>query len=162
SLGSDSNPAYSPDGKYIAFRTQLRPGFESDRFRLAIYDRRSGTLKTLTESWDRWVDGFAWAPDSQRLYITGEDKGEAPIYTVKASGGEVREVTRGSNDDLHFSPDGKTLVFTRMSARKPNEIYRLCVQSQGNAAGQPEAVTQVNDVVFAQLELPPLERFSFS
>jgi dipeptidyl aminopeptidase/acylaminoacyl peptidase len=162
SPGSDSNPAYSPDGKYIAFRTQLRPGFESDRFRLAIYDRGVGTLKTLTESWDRWVDGFAWAPDSQRLYITGEDKGEAPIYTVKTSGGEIREVARGSNDDLHFSPDGKTLVFTRMSAQRPNEIYRLGVQPDGRAAGQPEAVTQVNDAIFEQLELPPLERFSFS
>jgi dipeptidyl aminopeptidase/acylaminoacyl peptidase len=162
SPGSDSNPAYSPDGKYIAFRSQLRPGFESDRFRLAVYDRSAGTLKILTDNWDRWVDSFAWAPDSQRLYITGEDKGEAPIYTVKTSGGDVREVTRGSNDDMHFSPDGKTLVFTRMSAQKPNEVYRLAVQADGTATSQAEALTHVNDDVFAQLELPALERFSFA
>jgi dipeptidyl aminopeptidase/acylaminoacyl peptidase len=162
SPGSDSNPTYSPDGKYIAFRSQLRPGFESDRFRLVIYDRGGQTLKDLTPNFDRWVESFAWAPDSQRIYFPSEDKGEEPIYTVKTSGGDIREVIRGSNDDLHFSPDGKTLVFSRMSVQRPNEIYRVSLQADGQAVGQPAAVTQVNDAVFAQLELPPLERFSFA
>ena len=39
---SDSTPLYSPDGKYIAYRAQQRPGYESDRFRLMLYDRKTG------------------------------------------------------------------------------------------------------------------------
>ncbi len=46
---SDSTPLYSPDGKYIAYRAQQRPGYESDRFRLMLYDRKTGEKKNLTE-----------------------------------------------------------------------------------------------------------------
>ncbi len=61
---SDSTPLYSPDGKYIAYRAQQRPGYESDRFRLMLYDRKTGEKKNLTEDFDRWVGTIAWAPDS--------------------------------------------------------------------------------------------------
>ncbi len=57
---SDSTPLYSPDGKYIAYRAQQRPGYESDRFRLMLYDRKTGEKKNLTEDFDNWVGTFAW------------------------------------------------------------------------------------------------------
>src|SRR5213079_3723555 len=82
SPGSDSTPLYSPDGKYIAWRMQKLNGFESDRFRLVVYDRASGAITNLTENFDRWVETIVWAPDSQSLYFTSEDKGEMPIYRV--------------------------------------------------------------------------------
>ncbi len=50
---------------------QKRPGYESDRFRLVIYDRQTGEIKSLTENFDRWVGSFTWAPDSSRLYFRG-------------------------------------------------------------------------------------------
>ena len=50
---SDSTPLYSPDGRYIAYRAQQRPGYESDRFRLMLYDRKTGEKKNLTEKFDR-------------------------------------------------------------------------------------------------------------
>ena len=52
---SDSTPLYSPDGKYIAYRAQQRPGYESDRFRLMLYDRKTGKKTNLTEDFDHWV-----------------------------------------------------------------------------------------------------------
>ncbi len=55
SPGSDSTPLYSPDGKWIAWRMQKRAGYESDRFRLVIYNRQTGEIKNLTEGFDRWV-----------------------------------------------------------------------------------------------------------
>jgi dipeptidyl aminopeptidase/acylaminoacyl peptidase len=64
---SDSTPLYSPDGNYIAYRAQQRPGYESDRFRLMLYDRKTGEKKNLTEDFDRWVGTFTWAPDSRQL-----------------------------------------------------------------------------------------------
>src|SRR5579871_5220302 len=79
---SDTSPLYSPDGRYIAYRAQQRPGYESDRFRLVLYDRKTGEKKDLTQDFDHWVGTFTWAPDSQHLYFTAEDKGEAPIYSL--------------------------------------------------------------------------------
>src|SRR5271154_1939564 len=57
---SDSTPLYSPDGRYIAYRAQQRPGYESDRFRLMLYDRKTGEKKSLTEDFDHWVGTFVW------------------------------------------------------------------------------------------------------
>src|SRR5450631_3946553 len=64
---SDSSPLYSPDGRYIAYRAQQRPGYESDRFRLMLYDRKTGEKRNLTESLDAWVGTFAWSPESKRI-----------------------------------------------------------------------------------------------
>ena len=65
----DGSPLYSPNGKFIAYRAQFRAGYESDRFRLMLYDRATGQHRNLTESFDRWIDSFAWAPDSRKLYF---------------------------------------------------------------------------------------------
>lgn len=166
SPGSDSTPLYSPDGRYLAWRMQARAGFESDRFRLVIYDRKTGHIHNLTEDFDRWVESFAWSPDSSSIYFTSEDKGEIPIYRISVataaqsepgSKDRVTEISRGSNDELIVSPDGRTLVFTRMSIQAPNEIYKLTVGSK-----EAEKLSHLNDPVLAQVAMPPLEAFWFT
>ncbi len=161
SPGSDSTPLYSPDGKYIALRVQFKNGYESDRFRLFVYDRAAGTLKNLTETFDRWVGTIAWSPDSKQIYFNAEDKGEAPVYAVSVAGGAVKEILRGHNDDLQLTADGKTMVFTRMSIERPNEIYKVDLDATGKA-GKPVALTNVNGAVFAQVHTSPLEPFWFT
>jgi dipeptidyl aminopeptidase/acylaminoacyl peptidase len=158
---SDSTPRYSPDGKYIAYLAQARPGYESDRFRLMLYDRATGQRRSLTENFDRWVGGFVWAPDSSRIYFVAEDRGEQPIYVVGVSGGEVRRLERGSNDDLNIARDGKTLLFTRMSVRAPNEIY-AAEFAQSDRLGAGRQLTHLNDTVLSQIEMPPLQSFWFT
>src|SRR5215472_5839865 len=147
SPGSDSTPLYSPNGNYLAWRMQLQAGYESDRFQLVLYERKGnafrGNLRMLSPDYDRWVEAFAWSPDSKEIYYTSEDQGEVPIYRISVWGMvenpepvkgspsfvhyPVQEITGGANDDLVFSPDGKTLVFTRMSIQAPNEIYKVAI-----------------------------------
>jgi dipeptidyl aminopeptidase/acylaminoacyl peptidase len=123
---SDSTPLYSPDGSYIAYRAQQRPGYESDRFRLMVYDRKTGEKIALGEKLDRWIGTFTWSPDSLNIYFVAEDKGETPIYKIWADGGQYAiEMVRGYNDDLAIVHTGKALLFTRMGLQHPAGIYRL-------------------------------------
>src|SRR6202044_2996900 len=80
SPGSDDGPAYSPDGKWIAYRSQARAGYESDRFRLMLFDRASKETKELLPKFDRWVDEFTWAPTSKAIVFVSGKRGEAPIF----------------------------------------------------------------------------------
>ncbi len=72
---SDTSPLYSPDGRYIAYRAQQRPGYESDRFRLMLYDSKTGEKKNLTEDFDRWVGTFTWTARFQDgLFRVGTER----------------------------------------------------------------------------------------
>jgi dipeptidyl aminopeptidase/acylaminoacyl peptidase len=176
---SDSTPLYSPDGKYIAYRVQQRPGYESDRFRLMLYDRKTGQKKNLTENFDGWVGTIAWTPDSKGLYFTSEDKGEAPIYHIGLADGEPKEVLRGFDDDVSVTADGTQLLFTRMSLQAPTQISSTSVHDfagQGAPAmylsGTPggassggrtvSQLTHLNEAVLSQVSMSPLEPFWFT
>jgi len=157
SPGSDSNPAYSPDGRYIAYRMQERNSYESDRFQLVVYDRKSGTRKNLTPKLDNWVEGFVWSPDSKKIYFTADKEGGSPIYSVAADGGEIKELLGGHNDELSVTADGKTIVFTRQTAQFPNEVFSA--QVGGKDATN---LSKLNDKVFTQVQTSPVESFWFT
>ena len=183
-LASDSTPLYSPDGKYIAYRAQQRPGYESDRFRLMLYDRKTGEKKNLTEDFDRWIGTVEWGHDSNHIYFSAENAGDSYIYEtqVVVQGRRwPRQVVGGFNDDMTMLQDGLTLVFTRMSVSRPNEIYRAssaeppCAISykDGKVPPEPyeapncqlsktEPLTHLNDAALSQVAMSPLEPFWFT
>src|SRR5215813_5019614 len=78
-VGADSSPHYSPDGKFIAWRAQMRPGYESDRWQLMVLERATGRVTRLTETLDRWVNSFTWSPDSANIFFTSNDRGRQSI-----------------------------------------------------------------------------------
>jgi len=182
---SDSTPLYSPDGKYIAYRAQQRPGYESDRFRLMLYDRRTGEKKDLTETFDHWVGSFAWAPDSKTIYFSAEHLRHSLIYavgTTPVSGTTNpvefprRALVGGFDDDVTVTPDGKNLIFTRMSLTAPIEIYAADAAVDGCPArtgdvdrgkedcslSKDRAVTHINDKLLSQVLMSNGEAFSFT
>ncbi len=155
---NDNQPLYSPDGRYIAYRAQMIPGFESDRSRLMLYDRRDGTIINLTEKYDRSVDEVVWAPDSKTLYFNADDEGYHNIFEVKVSTGKVKNLTHSStNEDLAITPDGKDLVFVRQSVTHPNDVYKMDIST-----GVATQLTHTNDALLAQLEMNPWEPFWFN
>ena len=157
---SDSTPLYSPDGKYIAYRAQQRPGYESDRFRLTLYDRQTGEKRSLADALDRWVETFTWAPDSAMLYFVAESMGDAPIYEVQADSGHGRVAlhTDGYADDLTVVAGGKVLLFTQMSITYPNQIRKY---ELGGVGDKSEKVVDLNAAVLSQIAMSPLENFWF-
>jgi dipeptidyl aminopeptidase/acylaminoacyl peptidase len=158
SRGADTTPLYSPDGKYLAWRSQARAGFEADKWRLLVLERESGKVRDVTEKFDRSIGSFCWAPDSSAIWFAAEDHGEAPIYRVMFDGEQPGEITRLHADDLVFGGDG-LLYFTRMSIAAPNEIWAL--NASGAGSQSPRAVTHMNDALLSGIDMQPLESFTF-
>jgi dipeptidyl aminopeptidase/acylaminoacyl peptidase len=152
---SDSTPLYSPDGKYIAYRAQQRPGYESDRFRLMLYDRKTGEKKNLTEAFDHWVGTFAWALDGLAIYFTAEDKGSAPIHRVNILNRKIEVLTEGYDDDLAITDN--FLLFTRMALSFPNCLYKLDIEANDKGT----QFVNLNSPILSQIAMSPLETFWF-
>jgi dipeptidyl aminopeptidase/acylaminoacyl peptidase len=152
--GADSTPLYSPDGKLLAFRSQARAGYESDRWRLMVLDRATGRTTNLTENLDRWVGSITWSPDSTRLFFTVEDRGRIGLQMIQASGGGSRNIVAGaaSLDDVQFTADGRTMIYTEVSGSHPAEIYRAT-----STGGTGVALTHLNDAVLSNAAITPLE-----
>ena len=155
--GGDRSPLYSPDGKFLAFRSQARGGYESDRWRLIVLERATGAVTVLNESQDRPVESMAWSPDSTRIFYVIEDRGRNSIQFVPTKGGGARVAVSGDShlDNVQFAPDGKTMLYSANSATRPPEIYRA-----SSGGGAPEALTRLNDAVLNGYSLPPMEDFS--
>jgi dipeptidyl aminopeptidase/acylaminoacyl peptidase len=153
SMGSDDGPAYSPDGKYLAFRSQARAGYESDRFRLMLFDRTDKTTTELLPKFDRWVDEFVWSPDSKAVYFASNDAGRTVVLRFQFVGdpeSPFRTITEdGEFSDIQISADGSDLVATRMSVDRPAEINALApgsTQAELSPGLSPEEVIQRDDV----------------
>lgn len=156
--GADASPLYSPDGKFIAFRSQARAGYEADRWQLMIYDRTSAAIKSLTETFDRHIEGFQWTPNSKALLLIAGDEARQPVFRVDLSGGPVRKVLDAhTNDDLQVSPDGKQLVFSHQSLSAPAEIYSALADGS-----QLRALTSMNRELLSQVELKQPESLWYS
>jgi dipeptidyl aminopeptidase/acylaminoacyl peptidase len=155
-MGADSNPRYSPDGRYIAWRAQQRAGYESDRWRLMTLERSTGKVTNLTESLDRWVNSFTWSPDSGRLFFTMNDRGRQAIQVMPLTGGAAGRVASGDSelDDMQLTRNGRTMVYTEQSGISPVEIFRA-----SSSGGEPVALTHLNDQTLADHQLTQLEEF---
>src|SRR5262249_32170074 len=168
SPGADTTPLYSPVGKYLAWRSQARGGFEADKWRLLVQDRRSGKTRDLTEKFYRSVGSFAmpWAlpPPFRDDYLTpiffsAEDKGNAPIFVNYLENEDVpKKISEIHSDDIAFGANA--IFFGAASVNAPTEIYRLNVLG-GEPQQTPKAVTHMNDALLAQIDMQPLESFMF-
>ncbi|HUL78627.1 MAG TPA: S9 family peptidase [Vicinamibacteria bacterium] len=156
--GYDGGCRYSPDGSLLAWRSQVRAGYEADRWRLVVMDRKTGARRTLTEVFDRPVDSFAFSPDGKTVYFTAEEAGRSPVFSVPAAGGTVRTVLAGGTfGDLSVSPDGRVLVATEVALTHPAEIVRFGTDGSGLTR-----VTQVNDALLAGFALRPGESVNYA
>jgi dipeptidyl aminopeptidase/acylaminoacyl peptidase len=156
--GFDGGPAYSPDGKYIAYHAQLTPEYESDRWRVMLYDRAAHKIENLSEGFDRSANELTWSADSKAIYFTAENETLQPIYEMAPrAGAEPKKVIADTyNLGISLSGDGKTLAFERTSLMMPAEIFASA--SDGTGVHQ---LTHHNDSILSSLKMSEAETFWF-
>jgi dipeptidyl aminopeptidase/acylaminoacyl peptidase len=156
--GFDANPVYSPDGQFIVYHAQLTPGYESDRWRIMLYDRQAGRSENLTEGFDRSASELAWSADSKTIFFTAENETLQPVYAMVARPGAQpkKVIADGFNTGLTISGDGKTLAFERSSLLMPTEVF--VAANDGSAARQ---LTHLNESILAKVDMNAPETFWF-
>jgi dipeptidyl aminopeptidase/acylaminoacyl peptidase len=156
--GYDGSPKFSADGRFLAYRSQVTPGYESDRFRLMLLDRKTGRAQSITDSLDSNVDEFTFTADSKWIYLGAEARGRGVVYSLSVNGGPLKKVLgEGVNGDINVSPDGKTLVFSHNSMTSPNEIFT----STGDGGGV-RPLTKANEALISSFGLKAAEEVTWT
>ena len=156
--GYDTNPQFSPDGKYIAWQSMARDGYESDRNRLCVYNTNTGDKTYVTETLDTNVDAFCWGDDSNTLYFLGVWHGCENIYQTNLDG-DVMQLTDGWHDygSVQLLNDGKKLLAERHSMSQASELY-VINPSKKEKQSKAEQITFENKHLYDQMTFGKIQQ----
>jgi dipeptidyl aminopeptidase/acylaminoacyl peptidase len=163
--GADQNPVYTPDGRYIAYGSQARAGFESDRVRLMFWDRQAKVSREILPRWDRNADAYRFAPDMSAAYVSTTDHGRDKLFIVPLRNGVAGTPTAivADNNNTQFTFDSalRAIAWVRDATNKPAEVF---VGTTANTTGGVGArqLTHENDLLLGQLAMNPAEDFWFT
>ena len=156
--GYDTNPQFSTDGKYIAWQSMARDGYESDRNRLCIYNTSTGDKTYVTETLDTNVDAFCWSANSDKLYFIAVWHGCENVYQTNLKG-EVMQLTDGWNDygSIQLLNDGKKLLAERHSMSQASELY-VIKPSKKEKQSEAEQITFENKHLYDQMTFGKIQQ----
>ena len=149
--GYDTNPQYSPDGKYIAWQSMERDGYEADLNRLFIMNLETGEKRFVSKAFESNVDAFVWGADAKMIYFTGVWHGESQIYALDLANDSVKAITSGMYDYESVALFGDKLIAKRHSMSMGDEIYTVALD------GSTTQLTQENKQIYDQLEMGKVE-----
>jgi dipeptidyl aminopeptidase/acylaminoacyl peptidase len=157
---TDRTPAYSPDGRYIAYSATLRPMQETDFVRLFVYDRMTGEHRNLSEATDRSIASFDWSPDSTSLYVTFENHGEVSLARLELASTRLTPLTTsGATGEPDVARDGKFLIFSNSTLARPAELFRVDLAAAHGT--RPTQLTHFNQDVLKDVEFGETSSFTF-
>ena len=152
-VGYDTNPQFSPDGKYVAWQSMKHDGYESDRNRLCVYTLATGEKKYVAEKFDSNVDAFCWAADSKALYFIGCWHACVNMYQTNING-EVKQLTDDWMDFGSIQMLGNTgkILASRHSISQADELY-IVTPGKDVKKTKVQQVTWENKAFYDQLEM---------
>ena len=151
--GYDQNPKFSPDGRYVAWLSMARNGYESDRQRLCCYDFKTGEKRFLTESFDSNVDDFCWSDSKDAtIYFIGVWHATENLYAINWKG-EVKQITNDCADfgSLQMLNNGKQLVMERHDYFHPADLYIVTPNWKKPQLTDIRQITNENKHILSQL-----------
>jgi len=151
-MGFDVAPLYSPDGKYVAWESMERDGYESDQNRLFLMNLETGEKIYATKGFDQNAGSLAWSEDSKKIYFTSDWHGTFQIYSYDTESGEITKLTEGMHDYRSASVAGDKLIAARNSMSMPTELYSVTISN-----GEASQLTFTNKDLLDQLTMGKVE-----
>ncbi len=146
-MGYDTEPTFSPDGKYIAWTSMERDGFEADIKRLFVMDLKTGQKTFLTEGWEYNVDHPQWSADSKRIYFIATVEAEASLFEIPLRGKKIRKISQdGPYNYVSMQVRNGQLLAGRQSLLAPTDLFRVDLKT-----GQATPITQENASTLGKL-----------
>ena len=152
-VGYDQNPKFSPDGRYVAWLSMERDGYESDRNRLCVYDLQTGDKKYITESFDSNVDDFCWSDNKDAMiYFIGVWHGTENLYAINWKG-ELKQLTNDWADfgSLQMLNNKKQILAERHDYFNAADLYVITPNFKKPEKTDVKQITQENKHIFDQL-----------
>ena len=159
-VGYDTNPKFSPDGKYVAWLSMERNGYEADRNRLCVYDLATGEKKYVTESFDSGVDDFVWSDSKDAMiYFIAVWHATVNLYAVNWKG-ELKQLTNTWDDfgQIHLMNNGKQLLMERHNFTSPADLYIVTPNFKKPEKTEITQLTQENKHILDQLAKPTIQQ----
>jgi dipeptidyl aminopeptidase/acylaminoacyl peptidase len=151
-MGYDVNPVYSPDGKYLAWESMARDGYEADKNRLFIADLTTGQKKDYSTGFDQNVQNLVWNKDSKSIYFISDIHATDEIYKLDLADGKITRITDGVHNYQSVGIAGDKLITSKVSMSQPAEIYKV-----DPATGKDEPITSVTKGIIDQLTFGKVE-----
>lgn len=151
-MGYDTNPRYSPDGRYLAWQSMERDGYEADLNRLMVLDLTTGEKRFVSHAFESNVDEFRWAADNTTLYFTGVWHGLSHLYTVDCAGNGLRRITDGQCDYVGLELTADQIITRRHSMQAADEIFSVSLST-----GEATQLTHENRHIYDQVEMGRVE-----
>lgn len=154
---ADTSPRFSPDGKSLAYLTQRVPVYESDLWRIALFDLETKKHKLLTDrdNFDNWVSQIQWSSDSQKIYFTGQVRGEIPLYRLRLEDRNVEKIlSHATINAFVVDTEEKFVIYIHRSIGEPWEIYRYELDGKNT----PKRISFFNQKIMEEVDIRPAER----
>jgi dipeptidyl aminopeptidase/acylaminoacyl peptidase len=156
---ADAYPRYSPDGKWIAYRAQTRPGFEADKWDVVLFDRAKGTHARLTGAWDFSADQIEWTADGKTIVVETQDNAEAVLFALAIDGKTPprKLTTSGGASSFSIAKNG-VIAFAHSALTRPNEVAAL---NLADKTPQMKLLTAVNAAALGALQFGKVEKITY-
>ena len=162
SPAADAYPRYSPDGKTIAYRAQSVPGFEADKWTIALLDRASGKTMLLTKNWDFSADQIEWATNGKSIITEVQAEGEALLYAVPLDATKPAQKLTSTGVASSISVSGNAIIaFAHSTLTRPNEVMMLKLAEKAADLKPPVQLTKTNEAMLGDLMLGKVEKLYF-
>ena len=151
-MGYDQNPVFSPDGKWLAWESMERDGYEADKIRLFVMNLQTGEKVDMSANFDQNSSNLTWSSDSKAIYFVSCWHALTQVYHLDLASKRITQITKGVQDYAFVAEAKDKLIGMKHSMSKPDEIYAIDPKT-----GAETELSFLNKPILDQLALSKVE-----